>query len=65
MSAVNNFLSDHNYGGRSSNMYTVPKKEFGKISREYDMKGEGYWFSVDRNGVVRHHSYSSSGFGKS
>ena len=66
MTKVNRFLRakyPYTYS-RTSQLYLLPKVIFGKIAG-YDMAGQGYWFSVDRHGVVRRHTYYSAGFGRS
>jgi hypothetical protein len=64
--ALTAFMAKHYYGKTmgSSKVYVIPKREFGKIAY-MDLEYAGYWFSVDRRGYVRRHSYSTSGFGKS
>ena len=41
------------------------KFEFGKLATKSFSSEEGIWYSVDRGGNIRVHSYSSSGFGSS
>ena len=56
-----------NYWCRQRHIYwtsdlSLPKSHFGKIGRA---DSQGTWFSVDKVGNVRYHSYSTAGFGRS
>ena len=64
MTRVNQFIT-HNFNvNLQSDLYKLPDTNFGFVAG-YDMEYAGYWFSVDRHGTIRRHSFSSSGFGKS
>lgn len=60
--AYSYFVTHHALNTRG--MFHPGKTNFGYVS-DLDNSGRGDWFSVDRYGNVRRHSYYSSGFGRS